>query len=270
MLPQWLQRTATMTTMPEQHGHPVTSPAMSSCDGTPFPPAGRGPTVRVGAPAPWHPSPVASAWVATNEHTVVSLGDEGGDHVALEFHRRERAEPETGGWVPPLTTSASVSVGAFAATCSVAIREEELIAFRRQLTRVCASQDHEAVLQSQDERLGLRLRVQPLGGVVVLGHASDDLRDGCTLAFALRGLDQRCLPRLLRKLRQVEVELGIRPPTNGQVEVRSRYNGTWVPGFEVAEVFEVDAERLFRLRRCSDGVVLPTHFGPDEVRVPIE
>ena len=42
-----------------------------------------------------------------------------------------------------------------------------------------------------------------------------------------------------------------------------------MPGFEVAEVREVEAERLFRLRRCSDGLVLPTHFAPEEVRTPV-
>jgi hypothetical protein len=102
----------------------------------------------------------------------------------------------------------------------------------------------------------------------VQGHASDDLREGSTLAFALRGLDQRCLLTLLRQLRKVELELGIRSATDTRVEVRSRFDGKWVPGFEVAEVREVDAERLFRLRRCSDGLVLPTNFGPDEVRMP--
>lgn len=246
------------------------SSVMSSTDGTPSSIPGRGPTVHALRSPPWHPSRVASAWVATNDETVVSLGDEGGAHVALQFERIARVGRDQDGWVPPLAATASVSVGSFAATCSVSVREEELIGFRRQLARVSGSQEPEAVLQSSDERLCVRVRVHPQGGVVVQGHASDDLREGCTLAFAVRGLDQRCLPRLLRKLREVEVELGIRPPSNGHVEVRSRYNGTWVPGFEIAEVHEVDTERLFRLRRCSDGVVLPTHFGPEEVRTPVE
>jgi hypothetical protein len=212
---------------------------------------------------------VASAWVATNDQSLVSLGDEGGDHVVLQFHRTSQADRDHEGWVPPIATTVSVAAGSFEATCSVSVREEELIGFRRQLARVCGSQEHDAMLQSSEERFCVRLRVHPQGSVVVQGHASDDLREGCTLAFAMRGLDRRCLPRLLHSLRELEVELGIRPATNGHVEVRSRFDGTWVAGFEVVEEHEVDAERLFRLRRCSDGVVLPTHFGPEEVRTPV-
>ena len=245
------------------------SSVMSATDGTPSSIPGRGPTVHTLGSAPWQPSRVASAWVASNDQTVVSLGDESGDHFALQFDRVRPIGRDHDGWEPPLAATAWVSVGAFEATCSVSVREEELIGFRRQL-RVCGSQEHEAVLQSSEERLCARLRVQPDRGVVLQGHASDDLREGCTLAFVLRGLDQRCLPRLLHRLREVEVALSIRPPSNGHVEVRSRFNGTWVPGFEVADVREMDAERIYRLRRCSDGVVLPTHFGPEEVRTPVE
>jgi hypothetical protein len=212
---------------------------------------------------------VATAWAATNDHAVVSLGDDSGDHVALRFQRIAPLDPEAETWVPPLEVSASIAARGFSAACVVAVPEEDLIAFRRQVARVCGSQEHEAVLQSVEERLCIRVRLRPLGGAVdVQGHASDDLREGSTLAFALRGLDRRCLPRLLRRLREVEAELSIRAATNGTVEVRSRFNGTWVPGFEVAEVHELESERLFRLRRCSDGVVLPIHFGPEEVRTP--
>jgi hypothetical protein len=229
---------------------------------------------------------VATAWVATDgqpgdetgdetgdqpgDQTVVSLGDERGDHLSLALHRLPRIETAAADWVPPLAVRASLSVGDFAAMCMVSVREEELIGFRRHLARVCASQEHEAALESRDERLCVRIRRQVDGTVHVHGHASDDLRDGCTLAFALRGLDQRSLPRLLRGLHRVEVGLGLRPAGSGPVEVRSRFNGTWVPGFEVAEVHDVDTDRLYRLRRCSDGVVLPTHFGADEVRTPLE
>jgi hypothetical protein len=210
---------------------------------------------------------VATAWAATNDHAVVVLGDESADHVALGFHR-SALDPELETWVPPLEVSAAIAAGGFSAACAVAVAEEELIGFRRQVARVCASQEHEAVVQSLEERLSVRVRLRLDGGVDVQGHASDDLREGSTLGFALRGLDRRCLPRLLRRLREVEAELGVHAGTNGTVEVRSRFNGTWVPGFEVAEVHELDSERVFRVRRCSDGVLLPTHFGSDEVRTP--
>src|SRR5207249_903034 len=83
------------------------------------------------------------------------------------------------------------------------------------------SEEHEAVLTSIEDRLCVRLRVHPDGRVVVRGHASDDLREGNTLVFAVRGLDRRCLFTLLEELREVEVELGIRAATSTRVDVRS-------------------------------------------------
>ncbi|MHB8670623.1 MAG: hypothetical protein ACYDAD_08705 [Acidimicrobiales bacterium] len=53
-----------------------------------------------------------------------------------------------------------------------------------------------------------------------------------------------------------------------QVEVQSRFDGSWVRGFEVAEVARTHGDRAtaLRLRRRSDGTVLPTLFDPEEVR----
>lgn len=50
------------------------------------------------------------------------------------------------------------------------------------------------------------------------------------------------------------------------VQVRNRFEGDWVRGFEVAEVHEQDQEMLFRLRRQSDGAVLPSLFSEADVR----
>jgi hypothetical protein len=50
------------------------------------------------------------------------------------------------------------------------------------------------------------------------------------------------------------------------VEVRCRFGDTWVDGFEVCEAV-ADGEGLrYRLRRRSDGAVLPTLFEPADVR----
>jgi hypothetical protein len=224
--------------------------------------------IHVSGPGSWHPSLVAQVEVPTTApSSTVLLGDRE-DHVALSFRRTQRPDADEDGWVAPLAATVAVSTGSFAGTCDVSVREEQLLAFRRQLARLCEAHEDEAVLTSVEERLCVRLRVQPQGRVVLQGHASDDLREGSTLVFAVRGLDQRCLVTLLRELRKVELELGIRAATDSRVEVRSRFDGSWVPGFEVAEVREVGTERLFRVRRCSDGLVLPTNFGAEEVRMP--
>ena len=48
-----------------------------------------------------------------------------------------------------------------------------------------------------------------------------------------------------------------------RVDVRSRYVGSWSRGFEVAE--QVTAQR-YRVRRLSDGTVLPDVFEEEELR----
>jgi hypothetical protein len=53
------------------------------------------------------------------------------------------------------------------------------------------------------------------------------------------------------------------PLTSGtKVDVRNRYQGTWVRGFEVAEV----TDGGYRIRRLSDGSVLGELFSRDDVR----
>ncbi len=46
------------------------------------------------------------------------------------------------------------------------------------------------------------------------------------------------------------------------VEVRNRFDGRWVRGFEIAEL----SGDSYRLVRLSDGSELPELFGRDEVR----
>ena len=47
-----------------------------------------------------------------------------------------------------------------------------------------------------------------------------------------------------------------------RVEVRRRFDQSWARGFEIAEVVEGG----YRLRRLSDGSVLPVVFHDDELR----
>jgi hypothetical protein len=51
-----------------------------------------------------------------------------------------------------------------------------------------------------------------------------------------------------------------------RVEVRSRFDERWSRGFEVAEVVEEGESARYKVRRRSDGSVLPTLFVGDEVR----
>jgi hypothetical protein len=47
-----------------------------------------------------------------------------------------------------------------------------------------------------------------------------------------------------------------------KVEVRNRFDGAWVPGFEVDAVLDGS----YRLLRLSDGAVLPVAIDSDDVR----
>jgi len=60
----------------------------------------------------------------------------------------------------------------------------------------------------------------------------------------------------MTNLRTISLSVGDR------VEVRRRYDGAYSTGFAVAAL---DAGRV-RLRRCSDGTVLPSSFAADELR----
>jgi hypothetical protein len=56
----------------------------------------------------------------------------------------------------------------------------------------------------------------------------------------------------------------VKPGT--KVEVRDRFDRRWTRGFEVAETVETGEGAGYRIRRLSDGSVLPVVFGADEVR----
>ncbi|HET9729815.1 MAG TPA: hypothetical protein VFR41_10365, partial [Acidimicrobiia bacterium] len=50
------------------------------------------------------------------------------------------------------------------------------------------------------------------------------------------------------------------------VEVRCRFGDRWVDGFEICETIHDEAGERYRLRRRSDGTVLPELFAADAVR----
>jgi hypothetical protein len=56
----------------------------------------------------------------------------------------------------------------------------------------------------------------------------------------------------------------MRPGT--RVEVRSRFEERWTRGFEVSEVLEAETGPAYRVRRRSDGSILPVTFSDDDVR----
>ena len=60
--------------------------------------------------------------------------------------------------------------------------------------------------------------------------------------------------------------LPARPVRPDGVEVRCRFGDRWVTGFEVCEVIRLDDATRYRLRRRSDGSVIPTLFDEKDLR----
>jgi len=56
----------------------------------------------------------------------------------------------------------------------------------------------------------------------------------------------------------------VRPGT--RVEVRSRFESAWSRGFEVAERVDDGPPTRYRLRRRSDGSILPAVFEENDLR----
>jgi hypothetical protein len=198
---------------------------------------------------------------------VVALGDPDGErlHVQIE-HRIEPAEDREwdGSWAARVT----VSAGPWSGTTVAPLRAEELFDFGRQLTQLSDAQEGFAVLRTRGDGLFVRVSVDGRGGVFVQGHVTDcaSPRADNALVFALPRLSLRQLKLATEQVRTAELELGVRAGLDGAVEVRSRYDGTWVPGFEIAEILHLDDDPLVRLRRSSDGTVLPRLFGAEEIR----
>lgn len=55
-------------------------------------------------------------------------------------------------------------------------------------------------------------------------------------------------------------------PAGSAVEVRNRFTQSWSGGFEISEIVAVPVPRSYRIRRMSDGSVLPDLFTDDTVR----
>lgn len=53
-----------------------------------------------------------------------------------------------------------------------------------------------------------------------------------------------------------------------EVEVRNRFTGDWGGGFELQDTESAGAETRFRVRRRSDGALLPGWFSGMEIRPP--
>ena len=54
--------------------------------------------------------------------------------------------------------------------------------------------------------------------------------------------------------------------TGTRVEVRTRFESSWTRGFEIADKAEDNGQAFYKVRRRSDGSILPVTFSEDDLR----
>lgn len=102
-------------------------------------------------------------------------------------------------------------------------------------------------------------------------HAASPMRvlvlNKAALASLLDPITEALLGTLARRL-TVRGKATTDPVRTGAlVAIRSSYAGTWVEGFEVADVDLSGSSPRVQVRRQSDDAILPVSFGVDEIRI---
>jgi hypothetical protein len=134
--------------------------------------------------------------------SIIHFGGEQNEFLSLTVHGRSRPETSDywdGNW---LWCSAEVSAGAFRGTVDCMLRTEDLARFLPRLERLSESLDGEALLDTLEGWLDIRLTGDGRGHVALCGQLVDAPADGNSLEFRL-SLDQTFLPPLIAQLRAV-------------------------------------------------------------------
>jgi hypothetical protein len=134
----------------------------------------------------------------------VIVGDANGEHVSIRVLGRLHPNSDDfwdGNW---LATPIEVSVGKFRGTVGASLRADELRRFRDAVERLHATLEGEAVLESMEEWLTLRLTAAGSGRLQVQGTVLDRAGDGNRLTFKIDGLDQSYLPGIVDSLDDVD------------------------------------------------------------------
>jgi hypothetical protein len=132
--------------------------------------------------------------------SVIRLGRERAEYLTLAIHGRNRPVSEDywdGNW---LWCTAEVAAGAFRGSVSNVIRNEDLIRFLPRLEDLYRRLDGEALLDTLEGWLDLRVIGVGHGQVEVRGSLCDAPVDGNQLEFRL-ALDQTFLPPLIGQIR---------------------------------------------------------------------
>lgn len=132
------------------------------------------------------------------------LGRPESDHLSIRVLGRMHAGADDfwdGNW---LVTPVEFVLGGFNGEVVAALRAEELHSFKDALEAVYASLEGEAVLESMETWLTVRVAIDRLGGLLIAGRIRDRLGSGNELTFKIDGLDQSDLPAVVEALDEVQ------------------------------------------------------------------
>jgi hypothetical protein len=133
----------------------------------------------------------------------VTVGAPGGDHITIRVLGRLYPGADDFGDGNWLSTLIDFAAGQFSGTVSASLRAEELQAFRDGLEKLYATLQGEALLESMEEWLTLRVTATSSGRLYVTGRLTDRPGDGNQLLFDIDSLDQSYLPAILENLDEV-------------------------------------------------------------------
>lgn len=134
----------------------------------------------------------------------VVVGRADSDHLSIRVLGRLHAGADDywdGNW---LVTPIEAVAGGFRCESGASLHAEELVAFREALERVHESLEGEAVLESMESWLTLRVAVDRSGRLTVTGRMVDRLGSANELTFKIEGLDQSDLPVMIEGLQEIE------------------------------------------------------------------
>jgi hypothetical protein len=134
----------------------------------------------------------------------VLIGRAGGDHVSIRLLGRLYPDADDywdGNW---LRSSLEIEAGGFHGAVCASLRADEITSFREALEELYTTLSGEALFESMEEWLTLRIAVCGSGGLEIRGTVVDQLGIGNELHFEIAGLDQSDLPAIVAALRQAE------------------------------------------------------------------
>jgi hypothetical protein len=134
----------------------------------------------------------------------VIVGDPAGDHLSIRVLVRLHPGAEDfwdGNW---LATPIEATVGSFQGRVGASLRADELQAFRDALQNLHSTLNGEAVLESMEKWLTLRVAATSRGRLEVQGTLLDQAGDGNQLIFKIEGLDQSYLPKIIDSLAEID------------------------------------------------------------------